>query len=77
MGIASFGEPKQMHRRAGGSPQPESPTAAALYIGTLAEELAQMARRHGFESLSYILEMARLEAHQVAKGSGEGGDDAA
>jgi hypothetical protein len=65
-----------MQRRAGGSPQPESPTAAALYIGTLAEELAQMARRHGLESLSYILEMARLEADQVVKGSGEGGNDA-
>jgi hypothetical protein len=77
MGIAPFGEPDHMQRRAGGSPQPESPTAAALYIGRLAEELAQMARRHGLESLSYILEMARLEADQVAKSSGEGGNDAA
>jgi hypothetical protein len=75
--IASLGELDHMQRRAGGSPQPESPTAAALYIATLAEELAQMARRHGLESLSYILEMARLEADQVAKGSGEGGGDAA
>jgi hypothetical protein len=66
-----------MQRRAGGSPQPESPTAAALYIGTLVEELVQMARSHGLESLSYILEMARLEADQVVKGSGEGrGGDA-
>jgi len=66
-----------MQRRAGGTPQPESPTAAALYIGTLAEELAQMAKRHGLESLHYILEMARLEAEQVAKASGDGGNDAA
>ena len=66
-----------MQRRAGGSPQPESPTAAALYIGELAEELAQIARRHGLESLSYILDMARLEADQVAKGSSEGAEDAA
>jgi hypothetical protein len=66
-----------MQRRAGGSPQPESPTAAALYIATLAEELAKMAARHGLESLRYILEMARLEAEQVVKGSGEGGNDAA
>ena len=36
-----------------------------------------MARRHGLESLRYILEMARLEADQIAKGSGDGGDDAA
>ena len=66
-----------MQRRTGGTPQPESPTAAALYIGTLAEELAQMAKRHGLESLHYILEMARLEAEQVAKASGDGGNDAA
>jgi hypothetical protein len=66
-----------MQRRASGSPQPESPTAAALYIGTLAEELAQIARRHRLESLCYILEMARLEADQIAKVSREGGSNAA
>ena len=43
-----------MQRRAGGEAPPESPTAAAFYIGTLTEELAQMARRHGLESLRYI-----------------------
>jgi hypothetical protein len=66
-----------MQRRAGGSPQPESPTAAAVYIRTLAEELAQIAKRHRLESLRYILDMARLEADQVVKGSAEGGNDAA
>ncbi|MGA8612927.1 MAG: hypothetical protein WB760_14765 [Xanthobacteraceae bacterium] len=67
-----------MQRRAGGEvPPPESPTAAAIYIGTLTEELAQMARRHGLESLRYILEMARLEADQIAKGSSDGSGDAA
>ena len=67
-----------MQRRAGGgAPPPESPTAAAIYIGTLTEELAQMARRHGLESLRYILEMARLEADQIAKGSSDGSGDAA
>ena len=66
-----------MQRGAGGGTSPQSPTDAAAYIATLAEELAQMARRHGFESLSYILEMARLEADQVVKGSGQSGNDAA
>jgi hypothetical protein len=61
----------------GGAPLPESPTAAAVYIGTLAEELAQMAKRHGLESLRYILDMARLEADQIAKGSSNGGGDTA
>jgi len=35
---------------------------AAKYIASLAEELAELARRNGLETLSYILEMARIEA---------------
>jgi hypothetical protein len=67
-----------MQRHAGGgTPLPESPTAAANYIGTLTEELAQLARHHGLESLRYILEMARLEADQIAKGSNDGSGDSA
>ena len=61
----------------GGAPPPESPTAAAIYIAMLAEELSQMAKRHGLESLRYILEMARLEANQIANDSSDGGGDAA
>ncbi|MGD0025926.1 MAG: hypothetical protein ABSC37_15130 [Xanthobacteraceae bacterium] len=49
----------------------EAPSVAALYIAALTEELAQIARRHGLESLGYILDMARLEADQIAKGSAD------
>jgi hypothetical protein len=67
-----------MQRRASvGAPLPESPTAAAIYIGTLAEELSQIAQRHGLDSLRYILDMARLEADQIAKSAGDGNGDAA
>ena len=67
-----------MQKRAGGrAPPPESPTAAAIYIRTLAEELSEMARRHGLESLRYILDMARLEADQIANGSSDGTGNAA
>jgi hypothetical protein len=34
----------------------------AAYIADLAGDLAQIARRHGFDTLGYLLEMARLEA---------------
>jgi hypothetical protein len=62
----------------GGAPLPESPTAAAIYIGTLAEELSQMAKSHGLDSLRYILDMARLEADQIVKGESNGsGNDSA
>jgi hypothetical protein len=54
-----------------------SPGAAAHYIATLAGELAHIARGHRLESLAYILEMARLEADQIAKGSADAGGRAA
>ena len=67
-----------MQRRAGGgAPPPESPTAAAIYIGTLVDELSQIAKRYGPDSLRYILDMARLEADQIAKGTSDGNGDAA
>jgi hypothetical protein len=66
-----------MQRRAGGAvPPPESPAAAAVYIG-VAEELSEVAKRHGLDSLRYILDMARLEADQIAKGANGGSGDAA
>jgi hypothetical protein len=46
----------------------ETPDSAALYIASLADELAQLARRNGLDTLGYILDMARLEADQIAKG---------
>ena len=45
----------------------ETPDSAAHYIATLTEELARIARRNGLDTLSYILEMARLEADQITK----------
>lgn len=50
---------------------PQSPGAVALYIGTLSSELARLARRHRMDGLAYILDMARLEADQIAKNSGD------
>jgi hypothetical protein len=42
-------------------------TEVALYIGSLAEELARLAKNNQFEALAYILDMARLEADQVSR----------
>jgi len=41
----------------------ETPDQAAQ----LTQELAQIARRNGLDTLSHILEMARLEADQLIK----------
>ena len=45
----------------------ETPESAAQYIAALAGELAKIARRNGLDTLSEILEMARLEADQTTK----------
>jgi hypothetical protein len=45
----------------------ETPDSTASYIAALTEELAKMARRNGLDTLSFILEMAHIEADQAAK----------
>jgi len=43
--------------------------AAAHYVATLTTELAMVARLHGLETLAYLLDMARLEAEHLGRGS--------
>jgi hypothetical protein len=50
----------------------DTPDAAALYIASLAEELARLAKRHDLDALAYILDMARLEADNVFQRWGQG-----
>ncbi len=38
----------------------------AVYLAALTSELAMVARRHGLETLSYLLDMAHLEAENVS-----------
>jgi hypothetical protein len=49
----------------------DKPRAAAQYIGALTRELARLARTDGCETLSYLLELAVIEAELVG-GSPEG-----
>ena len=45
----------------------DSPAAVADYVAAMSGDLAVMARRHGMETLGYLLEMARLEAENVTR----------
>ena len=45
----------------------ETPECAALYIALLLGELSKIAKRNGLDTLSQLLEMARLEADQVTR----------
>jgi len=49
---------------------------AALYIGSIADELSRIAKSHDLEALAYILDMARLEADEIYKRSGGPADRA-
>jgi hypothetical protein len=48
-------------------PAEPSPTAVASYVATLSADLAVMARRSGLDTLSYLLEMVRLEAESATR----------
>ncbi len=52
------------------------PDAVANYVASMTAELSILAHHHGFEVLGYLLEMARLEAENVAhKLNGSAGDE--
>lgn len=42
------------------------PRAAAAYVASLAGDLSRIARRNGLDMLSYLLDMAQLEAEMQA-----------
>lgn len=52
----------------GGAPERRTTDADefAAYVASLAGELSRLARGHGFSTLAYLLEMARMEAKATA-----------
>ena len=58
---------------------PKAPTPnderdeAAEYIATMSAGLASMARRHGLNTLGYLLDMAKLEAETATRLNGGNG----
>jgi hypothetical protein len=51
----------------GHQPEASDTPDTALYIASMADELALLAKSHNLEALAYILDMARLEADQISK----------
>lgn len=49
----------------------EDALEAAIFMAELTAELADIARRHRFDVLAYLLEMARLEAEHIRHRLGE------
>jgi hypothetical protein len=42
------------------------PASVAHYVASLSADLASLARANGFDTLGYLLDMARLEAEAAA-----------
>ena len=62
--------PNQTVSRSG---EGEDRAAVANYVAALSADLAALARRHGFDTLGYLLDMARLEAENESRhGDGNG-----
>lgn len=49
------------------------PNEAARFVSETTAELAQLSRRHGLDMLAHLLEMARLEADDIARRSASRG----
>lgn len=47
-------------------PETGDPSAVAAYVASLTGELSRLARASGLTTLAYLLEMARLEARNLA-----------
>ena len=48
-------------------PSGDHPAAFADYVAAMSGDLAVLARRHGFQTLGYLLDMAKLEAENAAR----------
>jgi hypothetical protein len=51
----------------GKATMPAISDSVAGYIASMADELAQLAKINGLDPLAFLLNMARLEADQIAK----------
>jgi len=45
-------------------------SAVAGYVASLSADLAILARRHGLDTIGYLLEMVRLEAESLSRPNG-------
>jgi hypothetical protein len=49
------------------SPDDGEALSALLFVGELTGELSDIARRHRFEALAYLLDMAKQEAENIRR----------
>lgn len=51
-----------------------APKRVAAYIAVLAAEMVRLAHRHNLAALSYLLDLARMEAVERSEGDSPGGN---
>lgn len=61
-------EPRDDESRLGDPPPGDGgPDEAARYLAGAVADLALIARRHGLDTLGYLLDMAQLEAEDIVR----------
>jgi hypothetical protein len=63
----------QRREAAAGQRSSASPAEVARYIAEFSAELSSLARESNLDLLAYLLDMARLEAAQLARSEGSAG----
>jgi hypothetical protein len=58
---------KGHHDRSDSTAMDGGPGEAAAFIGDTIADLAVLARRHGHQTLSFLLDMARMEADDIVR----------
>ena len=65
--MAAQSDPRKHPAFAGGQAGDGDPDEAARFLADHLTDLVVLARRHGFAMLAYLLDMAKLEAEEVAR----------
>lgn len=59
------GRPDRETQRGGVATDSADPANAARDLSAAAADLSRIARRHGFDALAYLFDMAQMEARQL------------
>ena len=65
------GQPRRSAQSSDSEPAGDGgPEEAAAYLATATSDLGRIARRHGLDTLGFLLDMAQMEAEDIARQSG-------
>jgi hypothetical protein len=68
MGRPDRNDESRGHKSGGGEPAGDGgPDEAACFLAAAVADLGLIARRHGLDTLGYLLDMAQMEAEEIVR----------